>query len=275
MTRNLMPVLERALGEATQVLLRHYGRLERIEKKGEIDLVTVADRESEAVVKRVICDAFPTHQILAEESGEDYGGKSHEYRWIIDPLDGTTNFSHSFPIFSVSIAVERAGEIVAAGIEAPVARERFLAERGGGATLNREPIRVSKIADVASALLVSGFPYDRRERVQHYMDIFGAFLKRAQGVLRLGSAALDLCAVAAGRLDGFWEEKLNPWDTAAGWLIVEEAGGCVTDFSGGKYSPYGKALLATNGLIHDECVAILRGFRISSPVESSSRPHCI
>lgn len=259
---DLMQVLETALTEASEALMRHYGKLEGIENKGSaIDFVTVADRESEARIKQIIQSAFPWHQILAEESGEDYGGRTAEYRWIIDPLDGTTNFAHSFPLFSVSIAVESDGAIVAAGVENPFYRERFLAEKDGGATLNGKRIKVSSVPRLSESLLVTGFPYDRRERLQHYLGYWGDFLNRAHGILRLGSAALDLCCIACGRLEGFWEEKLHAWDTAAGWLIVEEAGGRVSNFEGGRFSPYGASLLATNSAIHDECLEVLRGPR--------------
>jgi myo-inositol-1(or 4)-monophosphatase len=256
---DIMKVLNTALDEGGAVLARHFGRLEQIDRKSETDLVTVADRESEAAIKRVIHDAFPTHQILGEESGEDYAGRTGDYRWIIDPLDGTTNYAHSMPMFAVSIGVERRGEIVAGGVLNPVSGERYLAEQGSGARLNGKPLRVSQVATLRDSLLVTGFPYDRRLRLAHYMDLFGRFLNAAQSVLRLGSASLDLCAVASGRLEGFWEEKLHAWDVAAGWLIVQEAGGRITDFAGRAATVYGVELLATNGLIHDECVKVLAG----------------
>ncbi|MBX7245816.1 MAG: inositol monophosphatase [Candidatus Sumerlaeaceae bacterium] len=252
-------VLHQCLDEAGEILMKHYGKIESVDKKSDIDLVTIADRESEARIKAIITAAFPTHQILAEETGEDYTGKSDTYRWIIDPVDGTTNFAHSFPQFSVSIAVEHKGEIVAGGVLNPYYKERFFAERGSGATLNGAPICVSKVPQLSESLLVTGFPYDRSSRVDHYLSIVGDFMKRAHGILRLGSAALDLCAVACGRLEGFWEEKLHPWDTAAGWLIVEEAGGRVTNFTGGPFSPYAYQTLATNGRIHDDCLQVLAG----------------
>lgn len=255
---DLMQVVQEALDVSSDVLMKYYGVLESVEQKGAIDLVTVADRESEERIKEVIRGAFPHHQILAEESGEDYAGRASDYRWIVDPLDGTTNFSHTFPLFSISIAVERNGSIVAAGVENPFYHERFLAEQGAGATLNGRRIAVSSTASLSHSLIVTGFPYDRRERLEHYLAYWSEFLMRVHGVLRLGSAALDLCSVAAGRLDGFWEEKLNPWDTAAGWLIVEEAGGRVTNFSGGRFSPYRPELLATNGRIHPECLEVLQ-----------------
>lgn len=257
---NFIDAIKGALDESGPILMKHYGALERIERKGTstIDLVTVADRESEAAIKRVLGDLYPNHQILAEESGADYDGKEVDYRWIIDPLDGTTNFSHSFPMFSISIAVEHKGEIVAAGVENPFYKERFLAEKGAGAFLNGTSIHVSKVGALEQSLMVTGFPYDRQKRVDHYLGIMGDFLQRVHGVLRLGSAALDLCSVACGRLEGFWEEKLSPWDTAAGFLLVEEAGGRVTNFKGGRFSPYGPELLATNGAIHEESLEVLK-----------------
>jgi myo-inositol-1(or 4)-monophosphatase len=257
MTPHLIPVLQQCLDDAGAVLMKHYGRLESYNEKSNIDLVTAADVESEGVIKRIIGSAFPSHQILAEESGEDFGGKDADYRWIVDPLDGTTNFAHSCPIFSISIAVEKAGAVVAAGVRNPHTNETFLAEAGSGTTLNGSKINVSKTEKLSHSLMVTGFPYDRRKRLDHYLGICGKFLMHSHGLLRLGSAAMDLAFVAAGRLDGFWEENLNPWDTAAGWLLVEEAGGRVTNFGGAAYSPYNKAILATNGAIHQQCVDLI------------------
>lgn len=255
--KDIMQVLDTALDEGGAILGQYFGRLDQIDRKSETDLVTVADRESEAAIKRVIHGTFPSHQILGEETGEDSAGRTGEYRWIVDPLDGTTNYAHSMPVFAVSIGVERGGEIVAGGIYNPASGERYLSERGSGATLNGRPLRVSKVATLRDSLLVTGFPYDRRLRLDHYMATFGRFLNRAQSVVRLGSASLDLCAVAGGRLEGFWEEKLHAWDVAAGWLILEEAGGRITDFAGKPATVYGIEILATNGLIHDECVQVL------------------
>jgi myo-inositol-1(or 4)-monophosphatase len=255
---SLMPTLERALDEAGSVLMHHYGALERVEqKRSDLDLVTIADRESEAAIRSIIAGAFPSHAILGEEDGGDRSLVAEGYRWIVDPLDGTTNYSHGFTTFAVSIAVEHRGQIVAAGVSSPHQRERFLAERGAGSTLNGARLRVSATQDLAKSLMVTGFPYDRRERIDHYLAFVRAFLLRAHGVLRLGSAALDLCSVAAGRLEGFWEEHLGPWDTAAGWLIVEEAGGRVTDFAGKPFSPFGTQTLATNGRIHQACLELI------------------
>ncbi|MGI8908661.1 MAG: inositol monophosphatase family protein [Candidatus Sumerlaeaceae bacterium] len=259
---DLQQTLQEALQVAGNVLMRHYGRLEAIGRKGEIDLVTIADRESEAAIKELICARFPSHAIIAEESGEVSGD---EFTWIIDPLDGTTNFAHSFPLFSISIAVLCRHEAAVAGVYNPFYRELYMAQRGSGATLNGEPIQVSKVASLRDSLMVTGFPYDRRERMDHYLAGMRQFLDRSQGVLRLGSAALDLCAVACGRLEGFWEEKLNAWDTAAGWLIVEEAGGRVSNFTGGHFDPFGAQVLATNGLVHEECIDALRPLSTTNP----------
>jgi myo-inositol-1(or 4)-monophosphatase len=228
-----------------------------IEHKGECDLVTIADKESEAAVMAVVRNHFPGHDLLGEETGAAPGHKGAEYRWIIDPLDGTTNFAHSMPLFSVSIGVERTGEVVAGGVFNPFYGERFLAERGAGATLNGRRIRVSETAALSESLLVTGFPHDKPARMREYLAEWALFLGRVHGIVRLGSAALDMCFVACGRLDCFWQRKLQPWDTAAGWVIVEEAGGRVTDFSGNRYSPFGQETLVTNGRIHDECIGIL------------------
>jgi len=248
--------LTTALAQAGQVLLGHFGNIENFERKSEIDLVTVADREAEELIKNIISSAHPDHEILAEESGLNSAG-ADKIRWLVDPVDGTTNFAHSMPIFATSIAVEKRGEIILAGVFNPYMNELFLAEKGAGATLNGKKIQVSGVSSLRDSLVVTGFPYDRRERVRHYLKAWELMLLSCQGILRLGSAALDLCYVAAGRAEGFWEEGLKPWDTAAGKLIVEEAGGRVSDFAGAAYSPYMKQVLGTNGAVHDEILKIL------------------
>ena len=250
-----LSTLEKALDVAGEVLRKHYGNLRNIEEKASINLVTVADRESEQSVKEVIRGAFATHSILAEESGAE--GSNSDVRWVIDPLDGTTNFAHSVPIFATSIAVEYKSEIVAAGVFNPITNERFLSEKKAGATLNGKAIRVSSAPTLSASLLATGFPYDRREHLDHLFSQWKAFLMQAHGILRLGSASLDLCWVASGRYDGYFEEKLYPWDTAAGCLIVEESGGKMSNFHGGLFDPYGLQTLATNGLIHNACVEVL------------------
>jgi len=253
----MFQTLQIALRSAGEVLLRHFGKITEFDRKSDIDLVTIADREAEQVIKGIISTAFPAHEILAEESGLQKGTKEG-IRWLVDPVDGTTNFAHGFPVFAVSIAVERDGEIIMGGVFNPYYDEMFLAEKGKGATLNGEKISVSRIGTLRDSLMVSGFPYDRRERVLHYLKAWEIMIGRAQGLLRLGSAALDLCFVASGRVEGFWEESLQPWDTAAGFLILEEAGGKVTDFKGGQYNPYLKQILGTNGLVHDECLQVMK-----------------
>src|SRR5215472_7801468 len=241
--------------EAGNVLRDNYGRRITISNKGEIDLVTEVDIAAEKVIKDLISSHYPKHQILAEESGAYE--TSSEYRWIIDPLDGTTNYAHGLPIFCVSIALERAGEIIIGVIYDPMRDELFVAERGAGATLNNRSMQTSETESLKKALLVTGFPYDVHTNKTNNVDNFANFLKNAQAVRRLGSAAIDLCYVACGRFDGFWEMKLSAWDMAAGALIVEEAGGQVTRFDGGKFDPFGKQICASNGIIHEEMVTIL------------------
>lgn len=250
--KELREVLLRTIYEAGNVLMHYYGNLEHVEtKSGEIDLITEADHRSEEIIIEGIRKAFPDHHILAEESGLSVHHVS-EFRWVIDPLDGTTNYAHTFPAFCISIGVEHAGRIILGAVYNPYYRELFFAERGGGAFLNEKPIHVSQTRDLSQSLVVTGFAYDRRERADYYLRFFRAFMMRCHGVRRIGSAALDMCFVACGRVEGYWEENLKPWDTAAGWLIVEEAGGRVSDYSGGKFAIEKKQLLATNGIIHDE-----------------------
>lgn len=250
-------VLDQGIRAAGDVLLKHYGNLKTVEVKGEINLLTVADKEAEAAIIKVIRKAYPNHQILAEESGRIKESQA-DYTWIIDPLDGTTNYSHSFPIFCVSIGVVHHDEIVMGGVYNPFAKEYFFAAKGEGALLNDESIRISSVDALEQSLVVTGFPYDRRENIDHYLRYIREFLLRSHGVLRIGAAALDLCSVACGRLEGFWEEKLHPWDVAAGILIVREAGGVCTDFSGRPSSPYDTSILATNGHIHQEMLDVLK-----------------
>lgn len=228
--------------------------------KGRINLVTEADLASEKHIKELIATHHPTHKILAEESGISHH-EDADYCWIIDPLDGTTNFAHGFPCYSVSIGLEHKGEMVAGVIYDPSREELFAAERGAGATLNGEKIRVSEIADLEKSLLVTGFPYDVRERMSFYMPAWKAFLAQAQGVRRLGSAAIDLAYVACGRLDGFWEWGLNPWDCAAGWLLIEEAGGKLTKTDGRPFEMTKPDMLATNSLLHEQMIAVLNEVR--------------
>ncbi len=259
----------RAAYKAGEVLQKYFGHLEKVEKKGDIDLLTIADLESEKAVIATIKERFPDHSFLAEESGNTTG--SREHCWIIDPLDGTTNFVHGLSLFSVSIAYALEGRVMVAVVLNPVTGELFTAVKGEGARLNGRIIRVSGCPKLIDSLLVTGFPYDLQTILDELMTRFVSCLRAAQGVRRLGSAALDLCFVACGRFDGFWEQNLKPWDTAAGRLVVEEAGGKVSDFSGmpyeKSYDPQKNQILATNGLIHDQLLSILH----QEPSGSSNR----
>ncbi len=244
--------LARAGGE----VLKHYmTREKQVELKSRANLVTIADKESEAVIIQRINGRYPNHAVLAEESGASGSGDG---KWIIDPLDGTTNFAHQYPFFCVSVAFEQRGEILCGAVYDPLRDEMFSAARGAGAFVNGQPIRVSDIDKVASALIMTGFPYGVREKIDIAMSQFRAFIIESQAVRRGGSAALDMCYVAIGRCDGFWEMDLHPWDTAAAQVILEEAGGRITDFSGNPFSPYMKQILASNGKIHQEMSAVLQ-----------------
>jgi myo-inositol-1(or 4)-monophosphatase len=245
----------RAAYQSGEVLKRYFGNLQAVIKKGKIDLVTQADIESEKVIIEIIRSAFPDHSILAEESGPIAGRP--EACWIIDPLDGTTNFAHGLGIFAVSIAFFSAGKPIYGIVFNPCSGELFTAEDGQGAYLNNRRLCVSNAACVRDSLLVTGFPYNLECITAALMTRFESCLLAAQGIRRLGSAALDLCSVACGRMDGFWEENLNPWDTAAGMLIAQAAGGRVTDFDGQPFSIEKKQILATNGRIHTEMLALL------------------
>ncbi len=245
----------RAADSAGTLIRESWLQPKEIDYKGVIDLVTSVDRASERKIVEIIRRHFPDHSILAEED-TDYKGAQSKYLWIIDPLDGTTNFVHSYPQFCVSIALERDREAILGLVYDPLRRECFRALKGEGATLNGDPIRVSTVAQLNDALLATGFPYDRRENADYYLTFFKAFLTRSQGIRRAGAAALDLCYLACGRIDGFWELKLRPWDVAAGALIVAESGGRLTDFSGNEFSIRGNETLASNGAIHDEMVKV-------------------
>ena len=223
--------------------------------KGEVDIVTEMDNASQDFIEGEIKKSFPGHGILAEE-GLDFRGKS-DYVWIVDPLDGTTNYAHRFPVFSVSIAVLLNGKPVCGVVHDPVASETFTAITGAGALLNGHPINVSVTSELGKSLLATGFPYTKRQIVNNNLSHFNALTVMAQGIRRCGSAALDLCYLACGRFDGFWELFLKPWDIAAGFLIVTEAGGLVTDFSGNQIGINGDQVLATNGLIHGQMTKAL------------------
>jgi len=226
-------------------------------KEGVNNLVTEADHASEKAIIEVIKTAFPGHQILSEEVGELR--QDSTYKWIIDPIDGTVNFAHGIPLNCVSIGIEHEGNLVMGAVYNPHMNELFFAEKGKGAHLNDRPIQVSQQDETIKACLVTGFPYTYINTANGPLEIFERFIRKGVPVRRLGSAAIDLCWVAAGRFDGFYEHKLEAWDSAAGYLIVEEAGGKVTDFEGKKFSPYQHRILATNGRIHDEMLRVING----------------
>lgn len=249
--------IEAAL-EAGKFLKYNVGKVKNIErKKGEeTNLVTEIDKQSEKLIIKKIRQHFPSHDILGEESGA-HDAKS-EYRWIIDPLDGTTNYTHGLLIFCVTIGIEYKGEIIAGAIYDPNTDEMFAAEKGKGSFLNGKKIRVSAADTLINSLLVTGFPYNVKENPGNVVEHFVHFLPVAQGIRRLGSAALDLAYIACGRLDGYWEVFLNPWDKAAGILLVREAGGKVTTFSGDEKDViYNPNTLATNGSIHNDMLAVI------------------
>lgn len=229
-------------------------------KEGVNNLVTEADHAAEKVIMDVIKSRFPDHQVLAEETGEII--QDSAYKWIIDPIDGTVNFAHGIPLNCVSIGVEHEGEIILGCVYNPHLNELFFAEKGKGAFLNDKPIRVSEETQAIKACLVTGFPYTYINMPDGPLEIFDRFIRKGVPVRRLGSAAIDLCWVAAGRFDGFYEHKLEAWDSAAGYLMVEEAGGKVTDFTGSKFSVYQHRILATNGKIHEEMLRVINGGKL-------------
>jgi myo-inositol-1(or 4)-monophosphatase len=244
--------------DAGRVLMEKFGRITAITKKGDINLVTEADLASEALITERIRSHFPKHSILAEEAGDTVVIEGEgDWKWIIDPLDGTTNYAHGYPCFCVTMALERAGEIVLGVTYDPTRDELFAAEKGRGATLNGKVIRVSETDELGNSLLVTGFPYDIKHRTDIARHLTG-FLLSSRGVRRDGSAAIDLAYVACGRFDGFWEEGLNPWDVAAGVLLIEEAGGVVSGYDGSRLSIYRPPIAASNGMIHQEMLDILR-----------------
>jgi myo-inositol-1(or 4)-monophosphatase len=255
---NLEPIIRtgtRAAYKAGRILNDHFGNITRIRKKGDIDLVTEADTASEAAIIETIKKDYPGHTIQAEESGLHQG--SDDGRWIIDPLDGTTNFAHRLGIFCVSIAFAFGDALLAGIVLNPTTGELFTAAKAGGAFLNNDPIRVTTTAVLQESLLATGFPYDIRQKTRTVLARVHHALMASQGIRRLGAAALDLCHVACGRMDGFWEEGLKPWDMAAGALIVQEAGGRVTDFHGRPFYLSQADLVASNGPIHEEMIKLL------------------
>jgi len=241
--------------KAGEMLKRNIDTSAEIHFKGVVDLVTDFDNQAQRMIFDHLSACFPDHDFLGEEGLKQEQGQ--ELRWIIDPLDGTTNYAHGFPIFCVSIALQRASEVVLGVVYDPMRDEMFSAVVGEGARLDGRAIRVSAVDDLNISLVATGFPYDIRESAVNNIDHFNHFLVRVQAIRRCGSAALDLCYVACGRFDGFWELKLHPWDVAAGALMVREAGGRITDFQKQEFSVFGSEILATNGLIHDQMVEVL------------------
>ena len=280
-----VPAVSAIAREAGALLMGYFRRRVKIEYKGEADLVTEADRSSEALIIRRVREQFPTHAVLGEESGSvaARSASSAGYRWYVDPLDGTTNFAHGFPVFCVSLGIERRNaqgkaERVAGVVYDPTRDELFSAELGRGAFLNGVKVNVSATANLKDSLVATGFPSQKRHKNPNIYFYHQLTLK-THGVRRAGSAALDLCCVACGRYEGFWEFNLNPWDTAAGVLIVQEAGGTVTDFAGGEFDISSRQVLATNGLIHSSMVQEFaeifagRGLEpLPSPVEYARAP---
>ena len=259
------------LATATEIVLRA-GDIQlagqasgfRVDKKGTIDLVTEVDLECERMCRAVLAERFPDHDILAEEFGGTAAGQAtSRHRWVFDPLDGTTNYAHGLPIYCASLGLEIDGRREVAAVYDPSRKELFTAERGEGAFLNGQRLAVSHTSSLIDSLLVTGFPYDvHKQSGVDLVHLFGRFLGRARAVRRLGSAALDLCYVAAGRFEGFWEQSLKPWDVAAGALVVEEAGGRVTGMDGTPFDAAAGHLIASNDRVHDEILAVIREFRV-------------
>ena len=251
-----------AVIRAGEVQMQHFGHEMRVDKKGAIDLVTEIDLQIEREFRALIAERFPDHVVLGEEfSAADERHQIAEYSWVFDPVDGTTNFAHGLPIFCSSLALEIHGQPVAAAVYDPTRRELFTAQRGLGAWLNGEPLRVSSAETLMDALLCTGFPYTVQQKPEELIGLFGHFLSISRAVRRLGSAAIDLCYVAAGRLDGFWEQRLSPWDISAGALIVQEAGGVTTTVAGEPFNSRLGNIVASNGRIHDQMVGAIQEFK--------------
>jgi len=250
--------LIKAVTAGAKVLQEYFhGEFKISNKEGVNNLVTEADHASEKAIIDIIKADYPSHYIISEEVGEIKMDST--FKWIIDPIDGTVNFANGIPLCCVSIGVEQEGEMIMGAVYNPLMNEFFFAQKGFGATLNENQIHVSDKTDVAKSCLVTGFPYTYLDEPNGPLQVFEKFIRKGIAVRRLGSAAIDLCWVAAGRFDGFYEHKLNAWDSAAGFLIVEEAGGKVTDFKGDKYSPFQPHILATNGKIHEEMLKAVNG----------------
>jgi myo-inositol-1(or 4)-monophosphatase len=251
-----------AVVRAGKLQMQHFGGELQVDKKGPIDLVTEVDIAVEHMFRQLVSERFPDHQVLAEEMGGS-SAISQGPCWVFDPIDGTTNYAHGIPIFCATVALEIDGVAEVAAVFDPTRQELFTAERDNGAYLNGRRIRVSRTTSLVDAVVVTGFPYDVHARVDDIVGLFGAFVGRARAVRRLGSAAIDLCYVAAGRMDGFWESDLKPWDIAGGALIVAEAGGQVSDVDGTPFSSRRGHVLATNGHLHQLMLEVIREFRKS------------
>ena len=256
-----------AVLRAGDVQMAHLGTDLQIEKKGRIDLVTEVDVAVERMFRAMIADRFPDHQVVAEELGGEEPVRVR-HCWVFDPLDGTNNYAHGLPIFCSSLALQVDGVTEVAAVYDPSRRELFTATRGGGARLNDDPLAVSRIDTIIDSLLVTGFSYVVHEQGEMLVSLFAEFLGRAQAVRRLGSAALDLCYVAAGRFEGFWEQHLKPWDTAAGALIVQEAGGRVTGMDGKPFDPWLGHVVASNGYLHGALLETIGNWRARRPTSS-------
>ncbi len=256
-TDELKGVLLTATQEAGKIIQQYFNGVFKIDHKESVNnLVTEVDKLSEDRIIDVIRAVYPAHTIISEEVGEMI--KVSEYQWIIDPIDGTVNFAHGIPLCCVSIGLMHNNQLLMGAVYNPMMNELFFAERGKGATLNGEPIRVSTKKDFSTACLVTGFPYKWPDNTEHPIKVFERIVMQGLPVRRLGSAAIDLCWVACGRFDGFWEYNLNSWDVAAGYLVLQEAGGRITDFDGAEYNVFEKETLATNGLIHDQMLRLIR-----------------
>ncbi len=245
----------RAAKDAGRLLRDRLGTRIEVSLKGAINLVTDVDLASERLIRDAIATHYPRHQVLAEEEG--LHESASEYRWVVDPIDGTTNYAHGFPFFTVSIALELRGETILGVVYDPMRDELFAAERGCGSSLNNRPISVSSTGELSRSMLSTGFPYDIRTSKLTNLDHWSNFAMNARALRRTGAASLDMCYVACGRFDGFWELNLSPWDTAAGAIIIEEAGGLVSDFSGGAFSNYKPEVIASNGLIHSRMIEVI------------------
>ncbi|HSP97445.1 MAG TPA: inositol monophosphatase family protein [Candidatus Dormibacteraeota bacterium] len=255
-----LAVAEEVVAAGAAYLRDAVGRPQQIEYKGAVDLVTETDRAVETLIDERLRRAFPDHLVVGEEAwaaGPPTPAPAERWVWYLDPLDGTTNFAHGHPHFAVSLGLMHAGRQQVAVVADPLRDETFTAVRGGGARCNGAPIRVSATASLDAALLATGTPYDRRERADLYLGTIRDFMLRCQGIRRAGSAALDLCWVACGRVDGYWEWRLGPWDVAAGALVVREAGGAVSDFGGAAHDIFGVETLASNGRLHEAMLALL------------------